>query len=143
MNVDWLRIRRTLKQRWRQFALMTAICLLNVLALMGGIVPSLATNPPDIVVILTDDMRADDWRILDDTQRLVGGTWFPNFVYNTPLCCPFRASFQRGQMVHNTGIQTNQDGSKFTALDAVRMLGSGSGHRDPAPPGQGSWALRT
>ena len=96
---------------------MTAICLLNALALMGGIAPSLATNPPDIVVILTDDMRADDWRILDDTQRLVGGTWFPNFVYNTPLCCPFRASFQRGQMAHNTGIENNNDGSKFTALD--------------------------
>lgn len=84
---------------------------------------------PDIIVILTDDMRADDWRILRETERLVGGTWFPNFVYTTPLCCPTRATIQRGQYAHNTGITTNAEGAAFrelddytiaTALDAVR-----------------------
>jgi N-acetylglucosamine-6-sulfatase len=70
-------------------------------------------------VILTDDMRIGDWDMLADTQRLVGGTMFPNFVFNTPLCCPFRASFQRGQMAHNTGITTNHGGIPFheTGLD--------------------------
>jgi N-acetylglucosamine-6-sulfatase len=72
---------------------------------------------PDIVVLVIDDMRADDWRILANTERLVGGTWFPNFVYTTPLCCPTRSTIQRGQYAHNTGIHTNEDGVKFTALD--------------------------
>src|SRR5215218_9717398 len=51
-----------------------------------------ASTQPDIVIVTTDDMRTDDWRVLDDTQRLVGGTWFPNFIYTTPLSCPFRAT---------------------------------------------------
>jgi arylsulfatase A-like enzyme len=79
--------------------------------------PLVAQTPPDLIVVLTDDMRADDWPILADTQRLVGGTEFPNFVFNTPLCCPFRASFQRGQMAHNTGIKTNGDAPRFAGLD--------------------------
>jgi N-acetylglucosamine-6-sulfatase len=76
---------------------------------------------------LTDDMRADDWPILVETTRLVGGTWYPNFVYTTPLCCPTRATIQRGQYAHNTGVEVNNaipftplaDDTIATALDAA------------------------
>jgi N-acetylglucosamine-6-sulfatase len=47
----------------------------------------------------------------------VRGTEFPNFIYNTPLCCPFRAAFQLGQMAHNSGIKRNGDGAHFDRLD--------------------------
>ena len=63
-----------------------SLCLLLLpLAHTSGVQ---AGAPPDIVVILLDDMRADDWPILPKTRALVGGTEFPNFIYNTPLCCP-------------------------------------------------------
>ena len=76
-----------------------------------------ANQPPDIILIMTDDMRADDWRMLEDTQRLVGGTMFENFIFNTPLCCPTRAEVQRGEFAHNTGIKLNGDGADFPKLD--------------------------
>ena len=41
--------------------------------------------------------------------------WYPNFVYTTPLCCPFRASFRRGQYAHNTGV-TKNNAEPFTPL---------------------------
>jgi N-acetylglucosamine-6-sulfatase len=94
---------------------------LIVLALAAGglLGPRAAAQParPDIIVILTDDMRADDWQVLTETERLVGGTWYPNFIYTTPLCCPTRATIQRGQYAHNTGVRTNQDGNLFGDLD--------------------------
>jgi N-acetylglucosamine-6-sulfatase len=82
---------------------------------------------PDIIVILTDDMRADDWPVLTKTTQLVRGTWYPNFVYTTPLCCPTRATIQRGQYAHNTGVKKNHAApftplagdTIATALDAV------------------------
>jgi arylsulfatase A-like enzyme len=93
------------------------VAILSLVSLLPLGLRADAQQPPDIVVILTDDMRTDDWPMLVDTKGLVGGTWFPNFVFNTPLCCPFRASFQRGQVAHNTGIKRNSDGSKFERLD--------------------------
>jgi N-acetylglucosamine-6-sulfatase len=71
----------------------------------------------DIIVILTDDMRADDWSVLTETTQLVGGTWYPNFVYTTPLCCPTRATIQRGQFAHNTGMILNERSVDFVLLD--------------------------
>ena len=65
---------------------------------------------PDIVLLITDDMRGDDWRVLAQTTRLVGGTWFPNFVYTTPLCCPTRVTLLTGQYAHNHGITSNDPG---------------------------------
>src|SRR5215212_2572406 len=95
--------------------------VLIVLALAAGglLGPRAAAQParPDIIVILTDDMRADDWSVLTETTRLVGGTWYPNFVYTTPLCCPTRATIQRGQYAHNTGVILNERGIDFVLLD--------------------------
>jgi N-acetylglucosamine-6-sulfatase len=91
---------------------LTALLSLAMLAVPTQAVP----DQPDIIVILTDDMRADDWRVLTETRRLVGGTWYPNFVYTTPLCCPTRATIQRGQYAHNTGITLNS-AREFSALD--------------------------
>ena len=95
------------------------ICVLTALLSLAMVaVPTQAVpDRPDIIVILTDDMRADDWQVLTETERLVGGMWYPNFIYTTPLCCPTRATIQRGQYAHNTGIRTNQDGHLFSDLD--------------------------
>jgi arylsulfatase A-like enzyme len=94
-----------------QLCLLTALLPLTVVAVPTQAVP----GQPDIIVILTDDMRADDWPVLTKTTQLVGGTWYPNFVFTTPLCCPTRATIQRGQYAHNTGVKKNS-AAPFTPL---------------------------
>src|SRR5262249_55732778 len=64
---------------------------------------------PNIVVIMADDMRADDLRWMPATRRLLGsaGATFANSFASQPLCCPSRATFLTGQYAHNTGVLGN------------------------------------
>ncbi len=67
-----------------------------------------APNKPDIVVIVTDDMRDSDWQALPKTKQLLAdGTVFPNYFTTTPLCCPSRSSMLTGLYAHNHGVRTN------------------------------------
>jgi arylsulfatase A-like enzyme len=71
-----------------------------------------AVEQPDIVVLLTSDVRAGDEIALPQTlQRIAGnGTTFPNFFLTTTLCCPSRASIFTGLYAHNHGVHDNHDG---------------------------------
>jgi N-acetylglucosamine-6-sulfatase len=67
-------------------------------------------TPPNIVVIMTDDMRVDDLVALPKTQSLLGGANGANYTnafVSLPLCCPSRATFLTGQYAHNTGVWDN------------------------------------
>jgi N-acetylglucosamine-6-sulfatase len=135
--------------------------LIRISLLAALLLPVIVTAPtqaqssqPDIIAIMTDDMRSDDWRMLDDTSRLVGGTWYPNFVFTTPLCCPFRATFHTGQYAHNHGILKNNPGWRLfreqeddtlaVALDAVGYHTAYVGkymnnYEGGTPPGWDDW----
>jgi N-acetylglucosamine-6-sulfatase len=65
---------------------------------------------PSIVMIVTDDMRADDWEVLPRTRALLAdaGTTFPNFILTTPQCGPSRATIFTGRYAHSTGISGNR-----------------------------------
>ncbi len=67
-------------------------------------------SQPNIVVIMTDDMRADDIAGMPNVQRLIGdeGVTFTNSYVNFSLCCVSRTSFLTGQYSHTTGITDNQ-----------------------------------
>ena len=83
--------------------LLALLCLLPAL-------PTLAQpqTPPDIIVVLLDDMRASDWQALPETKELLkDGTWFENFILTTPQCCPSRATLLTGRYAHNHGVRTN------------------------------------
>jgi arylsulfatase A-like enzyme len=58
---------------------------------------------PNIVMIMTDDMRDDDLRFMPATRRLIGarGVRFRNSFSPYPLCCPARASVLTGRYTHN------------------------------------------
>lgn len=66
--------------------------------------------PPNVLVIVTDDQRADTLHAMPRTSRwLVGaGTVFPNAFATTPLCCPSRASIFTGRYAHNHGVTSNR-----------------------------------
>lgn len=91
-----------------------AFALLGVLVALLAATPLASigqgrTTPPNIIVIVTDDMRASDWQAMPKTQELFRnrGTWFPNFIVTTPACCPSRTTILTGQYVHNHGVLTN------------------------------------
>jgi arylsulfatase A-like enzyme len=67
---------------------------------------------PNIIFILTDDMRKDDLKYMPKTSALVGaqGMRFQNAFVSNSLCCPSRATIMRGQYAHNTGVWGNADG---------------------------------
>lgn len=66
-------------------------------------------SKPNIVVIMTDDMRVDDLSVMPKTKRLIGdqGITFSNSFVDYSICCPSRASFLTGQSAHNSGVMGN------------------------------------
>ena len=65
---------------------------------------------PNIVLILTDDQRADDvWMMSAMRRRLAGpGLTFERAFVSDPLCCPSRVSLLSGQYAHSTGVWSNR-----------------------------------
>jgi N-acetylglucosamine-6-sulfatase len=73
---------------------------------------------PNIIFILTDDMRYDDLNRNDADPRVEympktidlladQGMSFKNAFVSNALCCPTRATIMRGQYAHNTDIWYN------------------------------------
>lgn len=84
--------------------------------------PSRLTQQPNVLIILTDDQRADQTlQVMPKTRRWFQreGTRFARAFATTPLCCPSRASILTGRYAHNHGIQTNYDPSP---LDVDSLL---------------------
>ena len=79
--------------------LLALLCLLPALPTLAR-----ADTPPDIIVILLDDMRTASLLALPETQALLeDGKWFENFILTTLICCPSRASLLTGRYAHNHG----------------------------------------
>src|SRR5215212_4588685 len=78
-----------------------------------------APAQPNIVFILTDDMRKDDLKYMPNTKALLQSTGmtFQNAFVSNVLCCPSRSTIMRGQYSHNTGVWSNSstDSSSTTA----------------------------
>lgn len=81
---------------------------------------------PNIVMIMTDDqdyrLGSTDYQFV--LQRLIKaqGVEFLNHYATTANCCPSRASFMRGQMVHNTNItHVNAPGGNYDKFVASEL----------------------
>src|SRR5215207_1507195 len=68
-----------------------------------------ATDAPNILFILTDDMKARDLDYMPNTQNLLvdQGVKLTEAWVTRPLCCPSRATTFRGQYVHNHQVWVN------------------------------------
>ncbi len=80
---------------------------------LGGLPPAGRSakleGRPSILVIMTDDQRLDQMRVLSKTLALLGakGTTFDNSFVDVSLCCPSRSTFLTGQYAHNHGVLAN------------------------------------
>ena len=83
-----------------------------------------AAAKPNIVVVMADDMRADDLRFLPSLRKLVTarGLKFRNSFSPYPLCCPSRASFLSGQYAHNHKVLENTAPFGFGSFDDSRTV---------------------
>ena len=64
---------------------------------------------PNILFILTDDMKARELQYMPNTQSLLAdqGVKFTEAYVTRSLCCPSRASTLRGQYAHNHEVWVN------------------------------------
>ncbi|HSX67217.1 sulfatase [Nocardioides sp.] len=115
--------------RWR-----TTTAVMTTLALTAGVaaltvheaatVPAEAATRPNVLVIMTDDMRADELRFMPNVRRYVqqrGLTW-RNAYATTPLCCPDRASFLTGRFTHNHKVWWHDAPYGYGAFNDSRTL---------------------
>ena len=79
---------------------------------------------PNIVLVMADDMRADDLRFMPSVRKLVTarGLTFRNSFSPYPLCCPARASFLSGQYAHNHEVFGNNAPFGFRSFDDSRTV---------------------
>lgn len=65
---------------------------------------------PNIIFVFTDDQMPGTENRMPALQNNIvrEGVTFSNTVSTYPLCCPGRATFQRGQYPHNTHIYGNE-----------------------------------
>ncbi len=97
----------------RQVILLLASTTAVVFLFAYGMVPepdsAQAQVRPNIVLILTDDMREDDLRFMPNTRALLvdKGATFKNAFVTFPLCCPSRATILTGRYPHNHGVMSH------------------------------------
>lgn len=106
------------------FALVLSVGLLSCTDESGGRrpdpEPTQAAEPPNVLIFVTDDQRADTLSAMPLTQkRFADGTRFTRAYVTTPLCCPSRASIFSGRYSHNHGVLRNNAGGE---LDPRTML---------------------
>lgn len=85
---------------------------------------------PNVVTIVTDDMRTDDLRWMPTVRRLVAeqGLEFRNSFASYPLCAPARSSLLSGQYAHNTGVLSVSPPNNFEAFDDSASVGTSMNH---------------
>jgi arylsulfatase A-like enzyme len=91
-----------------------------------------SAQPPNILIVLTDDQRAADtmW-VMPKTTRYFErqGVDYPNAFSVTPLCCPSRATIFTGRYAHNTGVKSNGPPHAFDTTTVVTRLLQGAGYQ--------------
>jgi N-acetylglucosamine-6-sulfatase len=91
-----------------------------------GAPPAAQSKRPNVVLVLSDDMRTDDLRWMPSVRKLIGGRGlnFRNSFSPYPLCCPARASLLSGQYAHNHKVFSHKPPFGFGAFDDRRTLGT-------------------
>jgi arylsulfatase A-like enzyme len=109
--------------------------------LLGGLIACCSSqaaearrSPPNVLFIVTDDQRAADTmaqQVMPATNNWFRrrGTYFPNAVATTPLCCPSRASIFSGRYAHNTLVRSNPEGVNLDHSTTLQRYLKDAGYR--------------
>jgi arylsulfatase A-like enzyme len=115
-------------------ALLAAVLVTGMLAASGPGEVGRAqppAPPPNFVVIVTDDQRADTMDVMPKTNQWFGssGRRFTNGYATTPLCCPSRSSIFSGRYAHNHRVRTNKNTSNLDQETTVQYYLQSMGYR--------------
>jgi arylsulfatase A-like enzyme len=65
-------------------------------------------EPPNIVLVLTDDQRFDTLQVMPNVRALAeDGMTLRRAIVSNALCCPSRATILTGRYSHTTGVYSN------------------------------------
>jgi arylsulfatase A-like enzyme len=90
-----------------------------------------AAEAPNVLVIVTDDARAETLQAMPRTRAWLGdgGVTFPQGFATTPSCCPSRASILSGRYVHNHGVLRQQLGHRLDQRTSLARYLKDAGYR--------------
>ncbi len=100
----------------------------SVLATAAGLAalsaPGVAEGRPNIVLVITDDQRADALDLMPNVRALLmrRGVTFANAFATNPICCPSRTTILTGRTSRSTGVWSNR--TPFGAWDTFRASGA-------------------
>jgi arylsulfatase A-like enzyme len=101
---------------------------------------------PNVLVMVTDDARAETLQVMPKTRAWLadGGVTFTQGFATTPSCCPSRASILSGRYVHNHGVLRQRLGDRLDQRTTVASYLRDDGYRT-AMAGKflNRWPLRT
>jgi N-acetylglucosamine-6-sulfatase len=160
-------VRAPRRAGWLRAAIVAIVPLVLVLGAVppDGRAPTAGAQtatPPNIVVVLTDDQRADSLRVMPRVQSTLvpRGITMRAAIASNPLCCPSRASILTGRYSHTTGVWANgglhggweafkpwESDTIATALDSIgyrtgligKYLNNYRGDGIYVPPGWDRW----
>jgi arylsulfatase A-like enzyme len=94
---------------WLKKVILVSLCLAISSVGSTSLRETEAMPRPNIIFILTDDMRKDELGRMPLTQNLLAakGITFNNAFVPYSTCCPSRASILRGQYTHNHNVWNN------------------------------------
>lgn len=90
----------------------------------AGTQPTTLPKQPNVVLVMSDDMRTDDLAFAPNLRKLIAehGVTFENSFSPFPLCCPARASFMTGQYAHNHKVWWHDPPYGYGAFDDSRTI---------------------
>ncbi len=88
---------------------LAAVTVLLALLVFGSCFAAVEAARPNIILVMTDDQRADLSALMPTVQRELAdkGVSFREAFTTNSLCCPARTSVLRGQYVHNHQVFSN------------------------------------
>jgi arylsulfatase A-like enzyme len=89
-----------------------------------------SADRPNVLVIVTDDARAETLEAMPKTRRWIAdaGVTYTNGFATTPSCCPSRASIFSGRYVHNHGVLRQQLGDRLDQSTTLASELQGAGY---------------
>jgi N-acetylglucosamine-6-sulfatase len=104
-----------------------AVLLAGATLLASGCAAEAQIPPerPNVVFVLADDMRADEFGRIEGFRRLAAeGVTFENAFVTNSVCCPSRTTALTGRYSHNHGVMTNASPDGGYAAYHARGIGA-------------------